>query len=88
MRDPIRKSIIQDLPHLEEPHYNLFENNLSPFDTKIMKKSSPMNKIESYRALLRQESNANDFRIMQNIDNFRNLINPEVTRKGNINVAG
>lgn len=40
-----------------------------------------MSKIESFRALLRQESQQNDLLIANNQDNFRNLINPEVTRK-------
>ena len=89
MREPLRKSIIQDLPHLEEANYNLYENqNLSPYESKVMLQASPLSKIESFRALLRQESNQNDFRIMQNIDNFRNLINPEITKKGNFSVTG
>ena len=46
-----------------------------------MQKASPMSKIESFRALLRQESAANDQKIMTNQDNFKNLINPAVTRK-------
>ena len=37
MREPLRKSIIQDLPHLEEANYNLYENqNLSPYESKVM----------------------------------------------------
>ena len=40
-----------------------------------------MTKIESFRALLRQESMQNEMRIQNNNDNFKNLINPEVTRK-------
>lgn len=46
-----------------------------------MKQASPMKKIESLRKLLRQESIQNELRIMTNQDNFKNLINPEVTRK-------
>ena len=46
-----------------------------------MHKASPLSKIESFRALLRQESHQNELRIMNNQDNFKNLINPEVTRK-------
>ena len=40
-----------------------------------------MSKIESFRALLRQESAQNELRIFANQENFKNLINPEVTRK-------
>lgn len=47
----------------------------------IMHKASPLNRIESYRALLRQEAHQNESRIMNNQENFKNLINPEVTRK-------
>ena len=46
-----------------------------------MHKASPLNRIESYRALLRQEAHQNESRIMNNQENFKNLINPEVTRK-------
>ena len=54
---------------------------LSPYESSIMQKASPINKIESFRQLLRQESAANEQKIMSNQDNFKNLINPEVTRK-------
>ena len=54
---------------------------MSPMEAMIMHKASPLSKIESFRALLRQESHQNEMRIVNNQDNFRNLINPEVTRK-------
>ena len=51
------------------------------FESKVIKQASPMHKIESFRALLRQESIQNELRIASNQDNFRNLINPEVTKR-------
>lgn len=46
-----------------------------------MKKASPLSKIESFRALLREESVQNELLIINNQENFKSLINPEVTRK-------
>jgi hypothetical protein len=53
-REPVRNSIIYDEPHLEDPEPPV--KLISPFEQKIMKKASPLSKIESFRALLKQES--------------------------------
>ena len=84
---PKRKSIIFDSTGVIENRYplnitgQLMPTQLSPYESSIMQKASPLNRIESFRALLHQESAANELRIISNQDNFRNLINPEVTRK-------
>ena len=57
------------------------QEQLTPFESHVIKKASPLSKIESFRALLREESVQNDLLILNNQENFKSLINPEVTRK-------
>ena len=57
------------------------QEKLTPFESQVMQKASPLSRIESFRALLREESVQNELLIINNQENFKSLINPEVTRK-------
>jgi len=82
-----RRSIIHDFQSLEEEFLAQksrpaqVQTSLSPLESAVIGQASPASKIKSFQALLREESQQNELRIAFNQENFKNLINPEVTRR-------
>ena len=52
----------------------------------IIAKSSPLNRLESYRDSLMQNSNKNTSVLQGNQESFAHLINPDVTKHGEYNL--
>ena len=46
-----------------------------------MIQQTPLDRIESFRLLIKKQTEDNDFKLLKNQESLKNIVNPEITKK-------
>lgn len=46
-----------------------------------MIKQTPLDRIESFRALIKRQTEDNEFQLLKNQESLKNIVHPEITKK-------